>query len=415
MRTIINTAMALTVAAMPALAQTSEWQHFDTDNSSLPSNALTAVGVNSLGIWAGTEQGLTCIGCDMFPESGAQSAMMPQSHIHDIHTSADGAVWVATDEGLARFADREWTVWNTQNSDIPTDLLRAVTSDADGNIWVGTWGSGLVRFSDGNWEAFTTANSDMPSNGVYDVAVDDLGRVWAGTYAGGAAMLENGHWTVFDPANSALPHASVLSVGHSDDGAVWLGTYQGLARLTMDGEVQWQVFTSMYFGHAVSAFRDMANGTDGQLWFATDAGLLWMKDGMFSFLDTQNSGLVSNNLSAVAADEKGNVHVAHTQKGLDVYNPDGVALPVKPLPLREAMTLEIFPNPTTDIVNVRIPVKDEEHYSLVVTDLSGRTIINTQFRGVAAQTLDVSNLPSGTYLLTLRSVNGIASAPFVKG
>ncbi len=416
MRTIILTTTAFLLTALSAFAQPGQWQHFDKDNSPLHSDAVTAIEVNDLGIWVGSAQGLVRMGSDMQPDFGPQSAMMPQSRVNDIHTSADGAVWVATDRGLARFADRQWQVWDTDNSSIPTDLLRAVTSDADGNIWIGTWGSGLLRFRENEWEVFNTMNSDIPSNGVNDVMLDEQGRLWVGTHAGGAALLDGGQWTVYHAGNSGLPSADVLSIGQSEDGALWFGTYQGLARLGTRDKSGWEVFTSMYFDHMVGTFRQMALGEDGQLWIATDGGLLQWSDGMFRFLHTANSEIASNSLSAVAADARGNILVGHMQHGLDVYNPDGVALPLDPKPLREAMTLEVYPNPTTDILNVRIPVKGDANMTLTVTDLTGRTVLDMRMSaGAEGHRVDVSRLPRGTYLLTMRSANGVASAPFVKG
>lgn len=418
MKTLINSAVTLSMAFMPMIANATEWQHFNAANSELPANEVLAIESSDSGIWIGTEDGLAQFDGTDWTVHTSVNSFLPDSRINDIHVDATGAIWVATYEGLAVYRNRMWEVLTVENSVLPTDLIRCVTSDADGNLWVGTWGAGLVRMGNGSSEHFHTLNSGLPSNGIYNLAVDPMGRVWAGTHSGGAAMFENGNWTVFDPGNSELPHAIVLSIGFTDDGAIWLGTHEGLARLMMDGVVEWQVYTSLYFGQSVHAFRDILSSENGDLWFATDAGLVRHRDGIFEFYHTGNSEIASNGCSSLAVDGNGNIFVGHLHSGMSVHNPDGVALSLGPV--KTQLNIELYPNPASDDLTVKIPLKGDGQFQITVTDLSGRTVSEHAARRnssgeVLQHTVDVSRLPVGTYILTVRTETDIAAAPFIKG
>lgn len=338
--------------------------------------------------------------------------------IYDLHTASDGSLWVATDGGLAHFIDRQWILFSTANSDIPTDLLRAVTTDAQGNVWIGTWGSGLLHYADGEWQVFNVDNSDIPSNGVYAVEMDAESNIWVGTFANGAAVYSNDHWTVYDHVSCGLPNGHVRSITFGDDGSVWLGTDNGLARIFEDGEVPFKVYGSLYFGVSVHSFRYGHTDEKGVIWFATDAGLLRYQDEGFTFFHTGNSGIVSNNLISVTVDRYGRVLAGLAQMGISLFAKDGVALPIYPATMKD-IGMAVFPNPATDGLTVKVPVKGDAQYDLLVTDLSGRLVycsgMMQAMEGQSAQqTVDVSTLTNGTYLVSVKSENNIASAPFVK-
>jgi hypothetical protein len=119
----------------------------------------------------------------------------------------------------------------------------------------------------------------------------------------------------------------------------------------------------------------------------------------------------------VTTDVHGNVFIGHAQHGLSVYNPVGVALPV---PSRfEGVDFEMFPNPANDELTVKIPVKGDMNLNLVITDMMGRMVLNSgNVNGFANQivqkTVDVSQLPSGSYLMNFQTHEGVKASPFLK-
>ncbi|MFT2007660.1 T9SS type A sorting domain-containing protein [Pontibacter sp. 13R65] len=84
-----------------------------------------------------------------------------------------------------------------------------------------------------------------------------------------------------------------------------------------------------------------------------------------------------------------------------------------PLAAYEA-SLEIYPNPTSNMLYLK-PEPNQEFDILEVTDLMGQTIIRKSLqKNAALLPLDVSTLPNGSYVLSLRSATHAARAKFVK-
>ena len=72
--------------------------------------------------------------------------------------------------------------------------------------------------------------------------------------------------------------------------------------------------------------------------------------------------------------------------------------------------LQIFPNPVDDILNIGLK-KSTNIKSLTVIDVTGRTIIYSETNNVS---LNVTNLPKGLYLLSIKTENGALTKKFIK-
>ena len=73
--------------------------------------------------------------------------------------------------------------------------------------------------------------------------------------------------------------------------------------------------------------------------------------------------------------------------------------------------LNVYPNPASGIINVIFSSNDNE-IALSIVDLSGRTVASRELNvntGMAQESIDISHLNSGVYLLTLRTSKGIAT------
>jgi hypothetical protein len=68
-------------------------------------------------------------------------------------------------------------------------------------------------------------------------------------------------------------------------------------------------------------------------------------------------------------------------------------------------TLNVFPNPANDIVNIKIPVEMlSTANTITLTDISGKKVLQkTILQPSQIERLDVSNLPSGKYVIQLRN------------
>lgn len=417
MKTLIHTAITCSSILFATQTNATEWEHLTSFGSELPSNSITVLEKDANGTWVGTEDGLSHFDGTNWIHFNESNSSLPTNAITALHLDADGGLWVGTYNGLAYCKDRAWRVFNTSNSDIPSNLIKAITTDQSGTVWVGTWGAGLAKLEGDDWYNYTAENSELPSNGIYSVQVDAQNGLWIGTFGGGVAVFKTESWTVFNSSNSVLPNNHVHSIVFGDDQSVWVGTENGIAKISRSNELEWSVYNDLYFGYGVHAFHDAVKDSNGVLWFATDAGLLKYDGVAFHFFHTENSDVASNNCSSVATDVHGNVFIGHAQHGLSVYNPMGVALPVASR--FESVDFEMFPNPASDELTVKVPLKGDMNLNLVITDMMGRVIFNSgNVNGLANQmllkTVDVSQLPAGSYLMNFQTQEGATASPFLK-
>ena len=71
------------------------------------------------------------------------------------------------------------------------------------------------------------------------------------------------------------------------------------------------------------------------------------------------------------------------------------------------LQVDVFPNPTTDLVQIRIKESKLENLKISLTDISGKEIFQGQYR-LMQQIIGINTAtyPSGTYFLTLKDFQG---------
>lgn len=76
-------------------------------------------------------------------------------------------------------------------------------------------------------------------------------------------------------------------------------------------------------------------------------------------------------------------------------------------------SLSVYPNPANDVVNVT-NAENILVNGITVTDLNGRTVKTAKFEGVANAQINVSDLASGIYMMTVSSDKGSMTKKIVK-
>ena len=299
-RAVYSGSLALTLAGIIAAtvfafhtvawSQTAEWTVYNTANSGLPYNGVTALAIDAQGIiWVGTGRWYAFVGGGLAKFDGENwtvyntaNSRLPNNDHTGLAVDDQGNVWCGTESGLARFEGANWTRYNTGNSGLPHNRAWATAFDAQENLWIGTAGSGLVKFDGANWTVYNTSNSGLPHNGVGPLSFDAQGNLWIGT-DGGLAQFGAQNWTVYKTGNSGLPHNHIWALAIDAQDNIWVGTYGG----------------------GLAMF-------DGRSW---------------AVYNTSNSGLPHNHIWALAIDEQGNVWCGTESGGLAVYR-IGERLPV---------------------------------------------------------------------------------------
>jgi len=342
-----------------------EWIVYNTSNSGLPDNSVSAIAIDAQGNkWIGTLGGLAKFDGSSWTVYNTSNGL-PNDWVLAIAIDG-GNKWIGTGGGLAKFDGSSWTVYNTSNG-LPNNNVRAIAIDGAGNKWIGTYG-GLAKFDGSSWTVYNTSNG-LPNNIVNAIAIDGEGNKWIGTDGGGVAKFDGSSWTVYNTSNSGLPSNFVRAIAIDGGGNKWIGTYGGLAKF------------------------------DGSSW---------------TVYNTSNSDLPSNYVRRIAIDGLENKWIGTEVGGLAVYRQGGVILQ---LPVLSAQ--KIFDNGGTSttpgtvnypVLKVRFTVSNDW---AKISGLTVKKFVNVSGRTLAGDgevTLNVYNDANGNNIG--ESVEFLGSASF---
>lgn len=84
----------------------------------------------------------------------------------------------------------------------------------------------------------------------------------------------------------------------------------------------------------------------------------------------------------------------------------------------EGLKYSMYPNPSTDWMNIEMEVERANEYTIIIHDLSGRLVkthnVGYLNRGKVSTSIDVFDMPSGNYILTITDGRKGLSKKFIK-
>jgi sugar lactone lactonase YvrE len=200
----------------------------------------------------------------------------------------------------------------------PSASASSLPSGSAELVVVGTSAGGLTLYDGSKWTSFGPTNSGLSTNVVRAVVVDKDGLIWAGTDSGVFSVTRAGAVTGYSKAStsngigsndvralSGRQAGSMLWVGHADQGASRFDS----AAVTSDAGSGWDRFRPDNSSLPSSMIRDLHMVTESpeSLWLTTANGVARYDraTGAWTLHNTMNSGLVSNDVTAVAIDATG--------------------------------------------------------------------------------------------------------------
>lgn len=291
-------------------------QIFNTANSGLPSNHITALAYDTLRnqLWIGTfGKGVARYsGSPLFRNYRRDSV---GSDTVNSLTLFNGNLWVGTFKGLGRMnlASQVWLAPISGTNSLPSDTVTSLAQGAN-FLWVGTR-RGIVR-SDG--VQFVDMNINLINRSITGVAVDRDGFAWLATAGGGAAKLESTAWRIFDTASTGggLPSDRLKCItADKAAGVIWVGTdYSGLSRY--DG-TSWTYQDTLGSGIPTNEVTAVLPSASGALWVGTGTG------GLAQLTDVSTWATV--NLADMGLDGEGLIAAAVTgTSGRWALSPDRI-------------------------------------------------------------------------------------------
>jgi ligand-binding sensor domain-containing protein/signal transduction histidine kinase len=196
-----------------------------------------------------------------------------------------GTIWLGSGAGVFRWRDGQLEKFSADTELAQADV-RGFAEDAEGALWICTHGNGLHRFEAGAHTAFHSADG-LPNEFVRSLFADRDGAVWVGMYGGGLLRWKNGKLAQAAPRKD-LPDDVICHFEDDGAGQFWISTHHGLFRVAKselnafaDGR-QKNVSCIVYGKADGLPAVEFSGGVqpsgwrarDGQLWFATDNGLI---------------------------------------------------------------------------------------------------------------------------------------------
>mgnify|MGYP003859159267 CR=1 FL=1 len=253
------------------------------------------------------------------------------NEIYTINEDVFGNIWLGMKDGGISMAYKNssevYSVYPhpVHNPFLPQETIRAITQDQAGNVWLGFYNSGLYVNSreNGTFKNFAlkAGKRDEDWNRIRSLFTDHLGQVWVGSYAG-VAKIETDQRVVFYRSEDTehLPNDRNYDFFEDrDENCLWIACWGGLAKYSFDSEkfeaFQGQEKITPY--HIRQVYK-----SGNSLFLATEKnGVLILKNGKLTQL-TDNDGLLSNSVYALAEDqETGNIWIA-TLGGVNIFHPN---------------------------------------------------------------------------------------------
>ena len=162
---------------------------------------------------------------------------LPDDYIRDIAQDARGYIWIGTQSGLVRYDGYRYKIYQLGNPKINriarTDVI-TIYVDKSQNLWVTLSENGLFKYNPAtdSFEQFSYPRTPMQF--VYAIDDDETG-LWCGAYVGPTYVLVRFNFNTkrfdfFGPneKNRYLFKPKLINVFKTADRSVWLGSDNGL-------------------------------------------------------------------------------------------------------------------------------------------------------------------------------------------
>jgi ligand-binding sensor domain-containing protein len=317
------------------------WKTFTTRNGFV-SDVMQALAVDGKGaLWFGTGGGLSRYD----PKSEAWRTFtkkdgLASDIVQALAVDREDALWCGTfGGGVSRYdpKSRAWTTF-TMKDGLASNTVNAMAMDGEGALWFGTFGGGVSRYDpkSGAWKTFTTKGG-LASDLVQAIVVDGEGALWFGTFGGGVSRYDpkSGAWKTFTTKDGlASDHVQPIEVdrkgalwlaGHDEVNKIVFGTNEAGALLSI---VAMEPNRSVVANHetlvvtrpaglsyskmadapralpnypAGAEAKILAPGPDGSVWVGTNLGGLVLRKPGQDLQLTQEKGLPSMTVTALAS------------------------------------------------------------------------------------------------------------------
>ena len=410
------TAMLLMLVASTAWAQNNgTWTLYNTRNSDIGGNNISAIAADSKGVWVGTYQGLCRLNNGVWQDYAMFNEKLKNQSVNCLMVDKRGVVWIGTDDyGVIEFDGTHWTEYTTETRRLKMKFVKEIVQDNDGVFWIGVTLGGIVRYDGYTWERYTPDDCGLLSDFVLDLAVDRANRKWITTNAG-VSVYNDRRWVSYTVDNSGLPDNIVPAIAIDKNNVKWFGTLNGLA--AFDGE-EWRIWNTANSPMPGNQVNDIMFDSEGLLWIATSAGVA-VFDGVDRWVTftSKNSQLPSGNIYKVTVGKNGDCWFGSDSKG--VAKLSGFQMPAKEVattqPKEPQQGTGTTPQQPQGEERVRINPHLSEGYITITIESPSATVTFTDKNGKVVKTvtnyrnnqqIKINRMAKGMYTVGVLTVRG---------
>ena len=244
---------------------------------------------------------------------------------------------------------------------------------------------------------FVDGSGNSAANGTMDADGSELTNVGTGIVNCPAGTVQTYYLAtvnqLFDPGSGG-PMASLV-----DNGFYLVSIYENPSVLTVGGQATFDSDNGLWFG-AQEINYSLNTGLTSVADFIPHAAPVKIIDA---------AGIGDWNWVGFGADIEPSIAL-YLNKGAAVVTGNNTVWET------EGAELNLFPNPTTDVLNVDVKFDNASDVMYILTDMSGRVISIMNSTNVTQETksINVSSLASGVYMLTAKTAEGSSTERFVK-
>ncbi|WP_291909065.1 hybrid sensor histidine kinase/response regulator transcription factor [Chitinophaga sp. CB10] len=214
---------------------------------------------------------------------------------------------------------------------LPYDDVNRFVEDKQGNLWIGTNGGGLIYFNR-QQKTFrqylhdADKNTGPGSNVIVSLYIDHNNVLWIGTYTGGLSSFDGNKFTTWrhdDKDTTSLYDDSVWEILEDKNHTLWIGMLSGGVDRFDPATGKFEHLANKPGALLSNRVSVMIEDSKGNIWIGTDAGIsVNGSDGkVLQTYRTQpgKNSISHDNINCLLEDSNGNIWVG-TREGLNLIN-----------------------------------------------------------------------------------------------
>jgi ligand-binding sensor domain-containing protein len=310
----------VTLFAVPfaSLAQSLPFINYTIENGLPQSTVFTTYQDQQGYLWIGTQGGATRFDGTTFQTWDSQVGLI-DNHVTAIAQGSDGTIWLGHRTGALTYL-REDRLYEFSHAVFDnTYYINQLLWNGEA-LYVATEGNGLFILSfdkgDTTVQHFTKKQGALPSNSLNKIISYNASNLLIATGAG---------MTLFNLARNNFTSLHIPSAHQQDvtaiclasDGSLWFDSNKDLVNIDLNNPKKGQKIFTAANGLGKVTINDIKEDRKGNIWMATDKGLMTYDHGEISWL-TKENGLLSDKVYAILFDREDNVWLSQDD-GLSQY------------------------------------------------------------------------------------------------